>query len=39
LRQAVGFSAADELVKLDRLISENSISKEEYARLRARLLQ
>ena len=39
LRQAVGFSAADELVKLDRLVSENSISKEEYARLRARLLQ
>ena len=39
LRQAVGFSAADELVKLDRLVSENSISKEEYARLRTRLLQ
>ena len=39
LRQAVGFSAADDLVKLDRLVSENSISKEEYARLRARLLQ
>jgi hypothetical protein len=39
LRQVVGFSAADELVKLDHLVSENSISKEEYARLRARLLQ
>jgi hypothetical protein len=39
LRQAVGFSAADELVKLDRLASENAISKEEYARLRARLVQ
>ena len=39
LRQAVGFSAADELVKLDRLVSENAISKEEYARMRARLLQ
>jgi hypothetical protein len=39
LRQAVGFSAADELVKLDRLVSENAISKAEYARLRARLLQ
>ena len=39
LRQAVGFSAADELGKLDRLVSENSISKEEYARLRARLTQ
>ena len=31
--------AADELGKLDRLVSENSISKTEYARLRARLLQ
>ena len=40
LRQAVGFSAADELVKIDRLVSDNSISeKAEYARLRARLLQ
>jgi len=39
LRQIVGFSAADELAKLERLQSENSISKEEYARLRARVLQ
>ena len=39
LRQAVGFSAADELVKLDRLVSENAISKPEYVRLRARVLQ
>jgi hypothetical protein len=39
LRQAVGFSAADELMKLDRLASDNAISKEEYARMRARLLQ
>jgi hypothetical protein len=39
LRQAVGFSAADELGKLDRLVAENSISKAEYARLRTRLLQ
>jgi len=39
LRQIAGFSVADELVKLDRLVSENSISKEEYARLRARILQ
>ena len=39
LRQAVGFSAADEIEKLDRLKSAKSISKEEYARLRARLLQ
>jgi hypothetical protein len=38
LRQAVGFSAADELAKLDRLSSENAISKEEYARVRARIL-
>lgn len=39
LRQVVGFSVADELAKLERLVSENSISKEEYARLRARILQ
>ena len=39
LRQMAGFSTADELMKLDRLVSENSISKEEYARLRARILQ
>jgi hypothetical protein len=39
LRQIVGFSAADELVKLDKLASQNSISKEEYARLRARVLE
>ena len=39
LRQIVGFSAADELAKLERLQSDNSISKGEYARLRARVLQ
>jgi hypothetical protein len=39
LRQVVGFSVADELTKLERLVAENSISKEEYARLRARILQ
>ena len=39
LRQAVGFSVADELTKLERLMAEKSISKEEYARLRARILQ
>ena len=39
LRQVVGFSVADELAKLERLMAENSISKEEYARLRARILQ
>jgi hypothetical protein len=38
LRQAVGFSVADELVKLHRLKSENSISEDEYLRLRARLV-
>ena len=39
LRQIVGFSAADELSKLERLKSEKSISDQEYARLRARILQ
>jgi len=38
LRQAVGFSAADEIEKLDRLKSAKSISEDEYERLRARLL-
>jgi hypothetical protein len=38
LRQAVGFSIADELLKLDRLKSEKSISDEEYLRLRERLV-
>ena len=39
LRQIVGFSPADELAKLERLKSEKSISDQEYARLRARILQ
>lgn len=39
LRQIVGFSAADEIEKLDRLKSSNAISGEEYTRLRARLVQ
>ena len=39
LRKAVGFSIADEIEKLDRLKSSRSISEEEYARLRARLVQ
>ncbi|MFM0721257.1 SHOCT domain-containing protein [Paraburkholderia strydomiana] len=39
LRQVVGFSAADELEKLDRLKAAGSISAEEHARLRARLVQ
>jgi capsule polysaccharide export protein KpsE/RkpR len=38
LRQTVGFSAADEIEKLDRLKSAKSISEDEYERLRARLL-
>lgn len=39
LRQAVRFSFADEIEKLDRLKSSRSISEEEHARLRARLVQ
>jgi hypothetical protein len=39
LRQAVGFSVADEIEKLDRLKSAKSISDEEYTRLRAQLVQ
>jgi Phospholipase_D-nuclease N-terminal len=39
LRQLVGFSAADEIGKLDRLKSAGSISEQEYTRLRTRLVQ
>jgi Phospholipase_D-nuclease N-terminal len=39
LRQLVGFSAADEIEKLDRLKSAGSISEQEYGRLRAHLVQ
>jgi phospholipase D-like protein len=39
IRQAVGFSVADEIEKLDRLKSTGSISPEEYARLRSRIMQ
>jgi hypothetical protein len=39
LRRVVGFSAADEIEKLDRLKKEGSISDAEFARLRARLVQ
>jgi hypothetical protein len=39
LRQMVGFSAADEIEKLDRLKNSGAISNEEYAHLRARVLQ
>jgi hypothetical protein len=38
LRHAVGFSAADEIEKLDRLKAAGSISEAEYKTLRARLL-
>ena len=37
LRKIVGLSAADEIEKLDRLKSAESISEQEYARLRARV--
>lgn len=39
LRQMVGYSPADELLKLERLVADKSISKEEYARLRARVVE
>jgi hypothetical protein len=39
LRRVVGFSAADEIEKLDRLEKAGSISDAEFARLRAKLLQ
>jgi hypothetical protein len=39
LRHVVGFSAADEIEKLDRLKKSGSISAEEYARLRTQLVQ
>ena len=39
LRQAVGFSVADELEKLERLKSTGAISNDEYTRLRARAVQ
>jgi hypothetical protein len=38
LRAMAGFSAADELVKLDRLKSRNALSEQEYLTLRERLL-
>jgi hypothetical protein len=38
LRRAVGFSAADEIGKLERLKKEGSISDAEFTRLRARLV-
>jgi hypothetical protein len=38
LRKVVGFSAADETEKLGRLKAAGTISKQEYTRLRARLV-
>jgi Phospholipase_D-nuclease N-terminal len=39
LRRVVGFSAADEIEKLDRLKNSGSISAAEYTRLRTQLVQ
>ena len=39
LQRVVGFSAADEIEKLDRLKKARSISDAEFARLRAKLVQ
>ena len=39
LRHVVGFSAADEIEKLERLKNSGTISNEEYTRLRARAVQ
>ncbi len=39
LRRVVGFSAADEIKKLDELKKSGSITAEEYSRLRAKLIQ
>jgi hypothetical protein len=38
LRRVVGFSAADEIKKLDQLKTSGSITEEEFKRLRARLV-
>ncbi|MGH7063539.1 MAG: PLDc N-terminal domain-containing protein [Stellaceae bacterium] len=39
LRRVVGFSAADELEKLERLKNSNALSTQEYQRLRARIVE
>ena len=39
LRRVVGFSAADEIEKLDRLRKAGSITDQEFTRLRAKLVQ
>ena len=38
LRETIGYSVADELIKLDQLKAKNSISEEEYLKLRGRLV-
>jgi hypothetical protein len=38
LRNTIGFSVADEIVKLEALKAEGKITAEEYAKLRARLI-
>jgi hypothetical protein len=38
-RQSASFSAADEIEKLNRLMSTGSISEQEYALLKARVVQ
>ena len=38
LRHAVGFSIADEVVKLDQLKASGSITEDEYKKLRAKLI-
>jgi hypothetical protein len=39
LRQVVGFSVADEVEKLDRLKKSGAITDQEFARMRAKLVQ
>jgi hypothetical protein len=39
LRQIVGYSVADEIIKLDKLKSEGALTEQEYLRLRTRLVQ
>jgi Phospholipase_D-nuclease N-terminal/Short C-terminal domain len=39
LRQAIGFSVADEIEKLDRLRTAGTITDQEFAQLRAKLVQ
>ena len=38
LRSVVGFSVADEIVKLDKLKADGAISEEEYRKIRAKLI-